>query len=205
MQADILLEKVNKLHEPVKQYLELESVPKTCVLNSTSKKYALGEYQALLDNLKNFPTIHSNRDTSLRKIFQVFKTWKVFSRVNGTANFSHGWLYFQHTLWHSKSDISLPTQFDKEAGYLLYGELVSEDNQNSLHIRQDGQGGWIVTEFSEIDGGKTHLVETIRLLGEFEKVGDLKYRVYWSFDSENNMYRQTAARFYGFDKAEKSQ
>jgi len=89
------------------------------------------------------------------------------------------------------------TQFKMpESGILLYGEVVN--NQKSLHIREDGHGGCILTYFTE-KKGKDVLVETKSFLGEGKGLTPEKlyYRIYWQYDEQYG-YRQFAARFIGF-------
>ena len=109
-----------------------------------------------------------------------------------------GWLCFQ-----SRIERFLPGEDLPDHGILLYGEVVSLADQ-SLHIRQNGGGGWILTRFVEqaLDEREaTHLVEEITFLGEtLERFGppkDLRYRRYWGHDPDFG-YRPLLARFAGF-------
>lgn len=100
-----------------------------------------------------------------------------------------GWLCFQSTVTHFKNG-KLPDE-----GIILYGEVKAADNK-ALHIQQDGNGSWRVTTYQQ-QAGKSHLVESTQLLGEFEEIGNLRYRVYWANDGEQG-YRQICAAFNGF-------
>ncbi|HEC85127.1 MAG: hypothetical protein DRR08_08405 [Candidatus Parabeggiatoa sp. nov. 2] len=100
-----------------------------------------------------------------------------------------GWLCFQSTVTHFING-ELPDE-----GTILYGE-VKGTNNTALHIHQQGTSGWLLTTFQE-QKGNTHLVEATQLLGEFEKPGNLRYRVYWQPDGEQG-YRPICAAFNGF-------
>lgn len=107
-----------------------------------------------------------------------------------------GWLCFQSEVKYFCQGQPMPY-----SGILLYGEVVNADGQ-SLHIRENGQGGWILTTFTETEG-ENYLVETKTFLGEKELAPEkLYYRVYWKYD-EKSGYQQFAARFIGFEKQEK--
>ncbi len=109
-----------------------------------------------------------------------------------------GWLCFQ-----DKVEYFCRNCEKKEMPYssiLLYGEVINVDGK-SLHIREDGRGGWILTYFTETEG-EQYLVETKEFLGEKKLAPDkLYYRVYWQHDKEHG-YHQFAARFIGFEKGE---
>lgn len=80
--------------------------------------------------------------------------------------------------------------------HLLYAEFANADA--SLHVNEDGQGGWIVTWFKE-GAGEAFAVTETRFMGErLEDMPDkLWYRVYWQ-DTGQWGFRQIAARFGGF-------
>lgn len=109
-----------------------------------------------------------------------------------------GWLCFQ-----SRVDRFLPGEDLPDQGILLNGEVTAPSGE-SLHIRQDGDGSWVLTRFVEQapdERGATHLVEEVTFLGEplarFEPTQDLCYRRYWGYDPDFG-YRPVLARFVGF-------
>jgi hypothetical protein len=108
-----------------------------------------------------------------------------------------GWICFQDSITHFKNS-ELPDE-----GVILYGEVKSQKNNQALHIHQNGTGGWLLTTYQE-QPGETHLVETTQLLGEFDKPGNLHYRVYWQTQTDGEQgYRPICAAFDGFiDKKE---
>ena len=99
-----------------------------------------------------------------------------------------GWFCFQDRITHFKAG-EMP-----DHGVILYGEIKSSDK--TLHIQANNNSGWLLTTYQE-EHGETHLVETTQLLGEFENVGNLAYRVYWQHDGEQG-YRPICAAFAGF-------
>jgi len=99
-------------------------------------------------------------------------------------------------------DGKLPER-DEYRGLLLSGELVNLDDE-SLHIRQNGRGGWVATRFTP-GKGEEYLVDEHRLVA-FESdpdrrasPGGLHYRRYWRLDPYHGI-RQAAARFIGFEE-----
>jgi len=119
-----------------------------------------------------------------------------------------GWLCFQSALKRFLKGELLP-----DAGVILYGEVKGKDGR-SLHIQQDGEGGWVLTYYHEQSGGDTHLAEDVFLIAEAYPDDpkntryDLKYRVYWGDsdygkkDDDGQGWRQIAAAFFGFEKIE---
>jgi hypothetical protein len=119
-----------------------------------------------------------------------------------------GWLCFQ-----SKLTRFLPNEPLPDAGVLLYGEVKNKDG-SSLHIQQDGEGGWILTYYHEQSNGDTYLAENVLLIAETYPDDprntryDLKYRVFWGAldygqeDDDGQGWRQIAAAFNGFEKIE---
>lgn len=113
---------------------------------------------------------------------------------------TQGWLCYQSAV------IAFPPgglpKPDPALGLLLSGELANAD-QESLHIRQDGRGGWRVTRFTP-GQGKTFLVDDQAFIAHTANSGDrtqphrLCYRRYWTTDDDHGVH-QTAACFIGFD------
>ena len=112
-----------------------------------------------------------------------------------------GWLCFQSEVMQVRGAV-LPEP-DRARGLLLSGELVDADGE-SLHIRQDGRGGWIATRFTP-GVGERYLVDEHRLVvfepdpDRRDRPGWLRYLRYWRLDPDHGI-RQAAARFIGFDE-----
>ncbi len=109
---------------------------------------------------------------------------------------TQGWLCFQSEVKYFCKENFCKEKTMPYSGILLYGEVVNAAGK-SLHIREDGQGAWILTTFTETEGDK-YLVETKQFLGEKNLAPDrLYYHVYWQHDKKHG-YHQFAARFTGF-------
>jgi hypothetical protein len=110
-----------------------------------------------------------------------------------------GWLCFQSEVLRIH-DGQLPGP-DEDRGLPLSGELVNGAGE-SLHLRQNGRGGWIVTRFTP-EQGKEYLVDDCSLIAHESNPerrrdpGQLCYRRYWCLDPHHGV-RQAAARFIGF-------
>ncbi len=103
-----------------------------------------------------------------------------------------GWLCFQDQVEYFRKGESVP-----DFGIVFYGEVVNTQGQ-SLHIRENGQGGWVLTTYTENLEGDQYLVENAAFLGEKHFApAQLFYRVYWQHDEQQG-YRQFAARFMRF-------
>ena len=109
---------------------------------------------------------------------------------------SDGWLCFQnHVCYFQAGALKYP-----ENEHLLYGELAKPNA--SLHVNEDGQGGWIVTWYEE-GAGEPFAVTESHFLGEPNHApAKLFYRVYWQ-EIKDQGFRQLAARFQGFSQEKK--
>jgi hypothetical protein len=105
-----------------------------------------------------------------------------------------GWLCFQSDVEYFCKGEAIPTS----SGILLYGEVSKSESEESLHIREDGQSGWILTHFIETEGDR-YLKEKQLFLGEGKNLTPekLHYHVYWQYNKEHG-YHQYAARFVEF-------
>lgn len=116
---------------------------------------------------------------------------------------SQGWLCLQSKVLILDCAEDLE-QGNPNDGVILSGELVRGAN-HSLHIRQNGQGGWILLYIDEGEGDQEGLVHNARLLGnqhylatvgENARAGVLCYRVYWTHEHEHG-WRQSLSRLCG--------
>jgi len=120
-----------------------------------------------------------------------------------------GWLCFQSALKRFLKGEPVP-----DAGVILYGEVKGR-NGSSLHIQQNGEGGWILTYYDEQRDGDAFLAENVVLIAENHPDDpmnvryDVKYRIYWGGsgygqqDDDGHGWRQVAAAFAGFERVEK--
>lgn len=116
---------------------------------------------------------------------------------------SQGWLCFQSQLLVLDRTEDLERRAP-HAGAILSGELI-RGADHSLHIRQNGRGGWILLYIDEGEGDQEGLVHNARLLGnqhypatvgESSRPGVLCYRVYWKHDPEQG-WCQALSRLCG--------
>jgi len=103
-----------------------------------------------------------------------------------------GWLGCQsHNILCQAGELTLPP-----ASRIIDGELYARARDESLHLRHDGQGGWLLTRYT-VGGGKSGLSDTVTLLGANREVGTLTYQRLWCHDPRHGLH-QFAARFTGF-------
>lgn len=129
--------------------------------------------------------------------------------IQQTFKATQGWFAFQSDVlfFTDAQDITYPQ------GYLLNGECINADGA-SLNVREDGNGGWKVTEFLEVDGdpdtdAQTHhcMVDESVMLGKCrEDAPDnaqpkICYRRYWKH-TEDIGYHIFVSRFVGFSQGE---
>ncbi len=109
-----------------------------------------------------------------------------------------GWACRQSSLDVFRTSDTRPDP--SRGGVILSAELVADDGQRSLHLRQDGGGGWVVTEIAEGDAageaGIDGLAHTTCLIGDNRVEGWLLYRVYWSHDKDQG-WQTCASRLAG--------
>ena len=112
-----------------------------------------------------------------------------------------GWICYQSQLDHFQGLEKLP-EIDQATGLILQAEFVQTDNDsNSLHIRQQGTQGWIATHISQItpaDETETGILETsqfITMPDENSKTeGYLRYQTYWKPNKNGEGYHKALSR-----------
>lgn len=76
----------------------------------------------------------------------------------------------------------------QRSGRLLSAELVSSEPGHSLHIRQRDSDAWLINEYRETTTSAspppTQLAHDAQLIGNWSTNARLRYRVYWSHDSD---------------------
>lgn len=106
---------------------------------------------------------------------------------------AQGWIGYQSRVAaFTRSD---PPPPDDETGCILCAECVDFGGQ-SLHIRQDGKGAWIIVRFFHLEGSE-HLVDEVSLVATRAELGNLVYRRYWQIDARCAV-SQIATCFCGF-------
>lgn len=104
-----------------------------------------------------------------------------------------GWIGFQSANRHFTGQVPA---MDETTGILLNAEAAGTDGNASLHIRYDGAGGWIATEYRQAPGG-SYLSDNVTHIAHDPKLRKLRYRRYWCIDAEQGAMVH-AARFVGF-------
>jgi len=101
----------------------------------------------------------------------------VIGEFGGTT----GWLGYQSGNEHfiACSEIVMSDRY----GALLNAEMANESNA-SLHIRYNGNGGWIVTTFKhsaeEAGEGDSYLADSIAYVSSFNDGLKLQYKRFWA-------------------------
>ncbi|MDM8545494.1 hypothetical protein QUF61_03270 [Candidatus Venteria ishoeyi] len=185
MQADDLSKYLKKLPEEVKAHLQLSDEIQLSGLSIQTKNYNFEQHEQLLADVQAFETTQA---------------WLCFQQQPIAVKTEAGQLKLYdkrlNEVQFYDDHASLFKQFNLEHyGYLLYGELAKGDA--ALHIRQDGQAGWIVTTYAPTDND-SYLLESITQMAEFDEIGQPNYRVYWQFDPKTQRYCQAHAHFCGF-------
>lgn len=114
------------------------------------------------------------------------------------ANFQsvQGWAGFQSAN-RIFADGIIPVM-DGETGQLLAAEAVHASG-DSLHIRFDGAGKWIVTRYATVEGND-YLADSVEHIARADtNLGKLRYRRFWHIGQEHG-YEPFAACFIGFEK-----
>jgi len=91
-------------------------------------------------------------------------------------------------------------------GHFINAEMVNASSDQSLHIVEDGEGGWIITTYhEEADAEPNTLMDKSHLLAkkrhEAGKQPKINYSRYWKH-SPNKGYHILAARFTGYSHGE---
>lgn len=108
---------------------------------------------------------------------------------------TEGWLCFQSSVESFKGG-KLPEP-KAQRGWILTGEMINAEGK-SLHIQQHPESGWVITKSTEQTEGD-YLVQSCAFLSTEDRLGKLKYQVYWEHDPEHG-YQRRFSRFAGFEK-----
>ena len=124
----------------------------------------------------------------------------VWQRLTAFAPDS-GWLCFQSRVADIRPGHDLPRP-SPDNGVLLSAECHNSRSGHSLHLRQNGRGGWLVSEFHP-GSGEPCLSEEVQRVAHQAQDSDantprrLRYRRCWTLNGDGA--RQQAAYFIGFD------
>jgi hypothetical protein len=113
--------------------------------------------------------VETERLTALE---QVYTKLDRFNPVSGWMGYQSGNQHFMNQPLELKSDY----------GVLLNAEMVNAHN-TSLHVRYDGNGQWIVTQYSYREGGD-YLADRVQHIASFDKDGKmtLDYLRFWTLE-----------------------
>lgn len=90
-----------------------------------------------------------------------------------------GWIAFQSAnRWFRDGRLPL---IEPATGALLDAEVVDAGG-HSLHVRYDGRGEWLVTEY-RLAPGSTHFTDLVTHVGPSD-VGWIRYRRFWRMSPE---------------------
>lgn len=100
----------------------------------------------------------------------------VYAKLDGFSPVS-GWIGYQSGNQHF---IHQPLEFKSDYGVLLNAEMVKAHN-TALHVRYDGNGQWIVTQYTYREGGE-YLADCVQHFASFDKDGKttLDYLRFWA-------------------------
>ncbi|MBO0613276.1 hypothetical protein [Thiothrix fructosivorans] len=102
----------------------------------------------------------------------VEKVYAALDRFNPVT----GWIGYQSGNQHFNNQ---PLEIKADYGQLLNAE-VTNGNGASLHVRYNGNGGWVVTEY-RYSAGNAYLADKVRHVASFDKDGNttLQYLRFW--------------------------
>lgn len=132
-----------------------------------------------------------------------------------------GWISYQSKVEQFQNLTAL-TQENEETGFILQAEFVqTADNNKSLHIRQNGMGGWIANHITQvaIEESETGILETSSFItmpdessvnnntknsaNDSKKAeGKLHYQSYWKPDKSGGGYQKALSRLFKVELAE---
>lgn len=105
----------------------------------------------------------------LKSTEDVTKKIKDFNPISGWIGYQSGNQYF----------VNEPLAFKSDYGVLLNAEMTNGGGV-SLHVRYNGNGGWVVTQYHYGKGGE-YVADTVKHLASFDKDGNttLRYLRFW--------------------------
>lgn len=100
-----------------------------------------------------------------------------------------GWLGFQSTTKIFKTNKELPVM-NETTGTLLNAEMANALGQ-SLHVRYDSAGNWIITKFTPTIGSN-YLVDNVKFIIHHLPDNVFMFKRYWRLDAEQGIVPDTA-------------
>ena len=110
-------------------------------------------------------------------------------------NPSSGWIDYQSG---KQSFLKPPLEINTSYDMLLNAEMANGSNA-SLHVRYNGQGGWLVTRY-DYSEGDDYLADTVKHFASFDKDGNttLQYLRFWKIQEDVLGVSPVFACFTGF-------
>lgn len=120
----------------------------------------------------------------------VYDVLDRFNPISGWLDYQSGKQYF----------INKPLVPSPDYDMLLNAELVN-DNNTSLHVRYNGNSGWIVTQY-HYGKGDDYIVDEVKHLASFDKSGNttLQYLRFWKIQDGILGMNPVFACFVGFEE-----
>ncbi len=155
----------------------------------------LEQYQALssLMHEANLPaleamTYHLKVETkTLPTVEAVYAALDRFNPTSGWIGYQSGNQYF----------VNEPLAFKSDYGVLLNAEMTNGSGV-SLHVRYNGNGGWVVTQY-HYGKGEEYVADTVKHLASFDNGNTtLRYLRFWKVQDGSLGVNPVFACFVGF-------
>ena len=155
----------------------------------------LEQYQALssLMHEANLPaleamTYHLTVETkTLTTVEAVYAALDSFNPISGWIGYQSGNQYF----------VNEPLAFKSDYGVLLNAEMTNGSGV-SLHVRYNGNGGWVVTQY-HYGKGEEYVADTVKHLASFDNGNTtLRYLRFWKVQDGSLGVNPVFACFVGF-------
>lgn len=158
--------------EILQQYQKIQAIPGMSLPSLDQHTYSLDVSTEVMDKLDD-----------------------VLAELNGFNPVS-GWVGYQSGNHHFENQSSWKSE--KDYGVLLNAELAGANN-NALHIRYNGNGGWRVTTYEFSSGGE-YIADKVKHIASFAKDGDttLTYLRFWKNEANAIGVNPVFACFTGF-------
>jgi hypothetical protein len=134
-------------------------------------------------------TYHLNVETkTLTTVEAVYAALDSFNPISGWIGYQSGNQYFVNESLAFKSDY----------GVLLNAEMTNGSGV-SLHVRYNGSGSWVVTQY-HYGKGEEYVADTVKHLASFDKDGNttLRYLRFWKVQDGSLGVNPVFACFVGF-------
>ena len=157
----------------------------------------------ILDQLEQLESVKKDNKLSTGRLnpdpVSMTNHPELLERIN-TFLPADGWISYQSSVEQFQSMSVLP-DITNETGLILQAELVQTgDSKKSLHIRQNGTGGWIINTITQIENNDTEtgILEKSKYITmpsrENKTEGCLHYQTYWQLNENGEGYQKNLSR-----------